>query len=250
MDPTTTSTLTVALSTSTASVIYAPTYTPGSPTYATVHGAIALAPTTASIPVPTTLTSSIVTPSSSSVTTSSAAPASTTSAAISIPKPGSQPLNISHSTVAWLAVISVIVLLTFFAVLWFLCLRPCIKHRSNRPRSRQVLDDRNEFQSWNVSAPVRTSQEAKREWFINGHKQQGSISMVPLTRAAMQPAGSSADVRPLGMNPVTPMTPTLPVIVDEEAPLSPTMRKRQTGFNRASWWSRNSARPSFIGRAI
>ena len=144
---------------------------------------------------------------------------------------GAQPFKLDKQTIAWLVILSVIVVTAMVVVGWLLCRCQCRKRRikrySNGHRyhpSLEMNDDRNGFDSWNRNAPPRMGTD------------EGGPVLEPLNRAFVQPAGFAH--------------PGEPVIVEEE-PLSSvsSAHTRKTGSKYFSGMSSAWRRVSQIGRA-
>jgi len=147
-------------------------------------------------------------------------------------KPGSQPILLTHQAIVWLVIVSVIVCLTFATVIWLLCRCSCSKRR--RQRSRQVLDDRNEFTAWNPNASHRHDEVALGE-YPQGPNGTSPV-LTPLTRAAAKPAGVQVH-------------PGDPVMVDEAGPEPVYTSSRDRSSRKVGGWSGRFSRFSQIGIA-
>ena len=138
---------------------------------------------------------------------------------------------LNKQTIIWLVVISIIVIATLIIVTCLLCRCKCrkrkLKRHSNGHRyhpSLEVTDGRNEFNAWNRNAPPRAE------------TYDSAISLEPLTKVAVRPAGVAYLAEP---------------VVVEEAPLtvtSPTYAGKK-GSSYYSGLSQAWKRVSQIGRA-
>ena len=138
---------------------------------------------------------------------------------------------LSKQAIAWIVIVTVIVITAFIIISWLLCRckrrkKSKVKRHSNGHRhhpSLEVTDGRNEHLAWNKNAKPRKTDT-----------DESGFSLTPLSKGGVAPAGT--------------VHPGEPVVVDEvpSSPVYPTRHNRGKYYSGlGSVWQRVSQ----IGRA-